>query len=112
MNCESKHDADTMKKHHDLTLKTGPAVMFDMQEILDSETLDTQLIRDDIKRSVVLSWNSPARTGMVSSGNTMLKYLFRRTMPVKAKSVSSVRNGRISKKIQTGRLFRKPEKRP
>ncbi len=51
MNCESKHDADTMKKHHDLTLKTGPAVMFDMQEILDSETLDTQLIRDDIIES-------------------------------------------------------------
>jgi PhoPQ-activated pathogenicity-related protein len=57
MNDESKHDADTMKKHHDFTLKTGPAVMFDMNKILDSETLDIKLIRDEIIES-------QARTGM------------------------------------------------
>ena len=51
MNYESKHDAETMQKHHELTLKTGPAAMFNMNEILDNRTLDIRLIRDEIIES-------------------------------------------------------------
>ena len=47
MTSENRKDHDKRTKNHALTLKTGPSVLFDMNEVTDSRTLDIQLIRDD-----------------------------------------------------------------
>ena len=51
MTSENRKDHDKRTKNHALTLKTGPSVLFDMNEVTDSRTLDIQLIRDDVIKS-------------------------------------------------------------
>ena len=51
MTSENRKDHDKRTKNHALTLKTGPSVLFDMNEVTDSRTLDIQLIRDDVIES-------------------------------------------------------------
>ena len=72
MNHESKHDAETMQKHHELTLKTGPAAMFDMDEILDNRTLDIRLIRDE--HSAESAWSSGLSV-VISMGSSAVQIL-------------------------------------